>query len=233
MHVHPNYYRFFFFTFSALQNIKMNTKNINFANKKILKSDFYKKKVQFQIDNIDVKKILVSKKEPYGTKNVLKYFIRYNDNDAIRPVCLRLPQKTGYFKEFNENATMSFRVNNKQLLKHYNKVWERIEKLIKINFESKPVYVHDDKYIKTKIKIYADSIVTNFHNKKIPKEKSPCKCPSLVILDSIIKANKKYYPQTFPEESKYVQEKIKNENYIDDDLKSDSDSNEEIESDNE
>ena len=134
----------------------MNTKNINFAKKKILKSDFYKKKVQFQIDNIDVKKILVSKKEPYGTKNVLKYFIRYNDNDIIRPVCLRLPQMNGYFKEFNENATMSFRVNNKQLLKHYNKIWERIEKLIKINFESKPVYGPDDKYIKTKIKIYTD-----------------------------------------------------------------------------
>ena len=47
------------------------------------------------------------------------------------------------------------------------------------------------------------------------------------MLDSVIKANKKYYPQTFLEECKYVQEKIKNENYIDDDLKSDSDSNEE------
>ena len=44
---------------------------------------------------------------------------------------------------------------------------------MKINFESKPVYGDDDKYIKTKIKIYADSMVTNFHNKKIPTEKSP------------------------------------------------------------
>ena len=52
------------------------------------------------------------------------------------------------------------------------------------------------------------------------------------MLDSVIKANKKYYPQTFLEECKYVQEKIKIENYIDDDLKSDSDSNEETESDN-
>ena len=61
---------------------------------------------------------------------------------------------------------MSFRVNNKQLLKNYNKVWEKIEKLIKINFESKPVYGDDNKYIKTKIKMYPDGIVTNFHNKK-------------------------------------------------------------------
>ena len=75
-------------------------------------------------------------------------------------------------------------------------------------------------------------MVTNFHNKKMPKEKSQCKCLSIIILDSVIKANKKYYPQIFLEECKYVQEKIKIENYIDDDLKSDSDSNEETESDN-
>ena len=53
--------------------------------KKILKTDFYKKKKVFQIDYIDVNKILVSKKEPYGTKNSLKYFSGYNDNNVIRP----------------------------------------------------------------------------------------------------------------------------------------------------
>ena len=127
----------------------MNGKNINFDNKNIKKSDFYNKnKKIFNIDDIDVNKILVSKKEPYGTKNALKYFIGYNDNDVIRPLCLRLPQMTGYAKKFNENVTMSFRVNNKQLLKHYDKIWERIEKLLGIDFESKPVYSDDDKYIK-------------------------------------------------------------------------------------
>ena len=94
-----------------------------------------------------------------------------------------------------------------------------------IDFESKPVYgSDDDKYIKTKIKICADSIVTNFHNRKIPKEKAPCKCLLIIILDSVIKANKKYYPQTLLEECKYIQEKIKTENYTDDDLKSDNES---------
>ena len=73
---------------------------------------------------------------------------------------------------------------------------------------------------------------TNFHNEKIPKEKSPYKCLSIIILDSVIKTNKKYYPQTYLEECKYAQKKIKIENYIDDDLKSDSDSHEEKESDN-
>ena len=51
----------------------------------------------------------------------------------------------------------------------------------------------------------------------MPKEKVPCKCLSIIILDSVVKANKKHYPQTFLEDFKYVQEKIKTENYIDDD----------------
>ena len=66
---------------------------------------------------------------------------------------------TGYFKKFNENGTMSFRVNNnnKQLLKNYSKIWEEIEKLIKITFESKPFYGDDDKYIKN-IYIYMQTV---------------------------------------------------------------------------
>ena len=156
------------------------------------------------MEDIDFNKILDSKKEPYGT---------------ITPLCLWLPQMTDYTKQINENASMSFRVNNKQLLKNCNKIWEKIEKLMKINFESKPVYGDDDKYIKAKTKIYADSIVTNFHNKKMPKEKLPCKCLSIIILDSVIKAY-----------IKYVQKRIKIENHIDDDLEK-SDSNDETESD--
>ena len=129
---------------------------------------------------------------------------------------------------------MPFRVNNKQILKNYNKIWEKVEKLMRIDFESKPVYGDDDKYIKTKIKIYADNMITNFHNKKMLKEKAPGKCFSIIMLDSVIKTNKKYYSQTRLEECKYLQEKIKTENYIDDDLEkseSHSDANDEAKSD--
>ena len=77
-------------------------------------------------------------------------------------------------------------------------------------------------------------MIINFHNKKMPKEKEPCKCLSIIMLDSVIKANKKYYSQTFLEECKYVQEKIKIENHIDEELEkseSDSDFNDETQSD--
>ena len=141
---------------------------------------------------------------------------------------------TGYARKFDENATMSFIVKDKQLLKKYTKIWETIEGLMKINFESKPVYGDNDKYIKTKIKTYADSIITNFHDKKMPKEKAPCKCLSIIMIDSVIKVNKNYYPQTLLEECKYIQEKIKIENYINEDFvgsESEDSSNDETESD--
>ena len=164
--------------------IRMNGKNINFGDKKNNKKWLLQIKRKVTSIDVDANKILVFKNEPYGTKKALKYVIGYNNNDVIRPLCLRLPQITGYAKKFNENATMSFRVNNKQPLKNY-KIWGKGEKLLKINFESKPVYGDDDKYIKTKIKIYAGSMIKNFHNKKMPKEKAACNCLS-IMLDSVI-----------------------------------------------
>ena len=69
----------------------MTNKTINFEDKKINKSTFYKNKKLFNIHDLDVNKILVSKKESYGTKNSLKYFIGYNDDDVVRPLCIMLP----------------------------------------------------------------------------------------------------------------------------------------------
>ena len=86
----------------------MSGKNISFDDKKIKRSSFYKNKKINNIEDIDVNNILVSKKEPCGNKNSLKYFIGYDNNDIIRPLCIRLPQMTGYARKFNENATMSF-----------------------------------------------------------------------------------------------------------------------------
>ena len=77
-------------------------------------------------------------------------------------------------------------------------------------------------------------MIINFHEKKMPKEKAPCKCLSIIMLDSVVKANKKYYLQTLLEECKYVQEEIKIENLIEEHLEkseSDCDSNDETESD--
>ena len=145
----------------------MSWNNINFDDKKIKKGQFYKNKKVFQIDDVDINKIVVSKKEPYGTKNMVKYFIGYNDNNVISLLCVRLPQMTDYPKKLNENVTMSFRANNKQLSKNYNKIWKKTEKLLAIDFESKPIYGDDDKYIKRMITVWLQIFIT----KKYPKKK--------------------------------------------------------------
>ena len=121
-------------------------------------------------------------------------------------------------KNLNLIKQCFFKISDKELLKKYNQIWKRIEKLLKIKFDSKPVYGDDEKYIKTKIKTYGNSVIKNFHSKKIPKEKAPCKCLSIIMLDSVIKAKRKYYPQTPLEECKYEQERIKIENLVDNDL---------------
>ena len=167
----------------------MNGNNINFDDKTIKKSGLLQKNKKFNIDDIDINKILVSKKEPYGKNNSLIYFIGYNDNDVIRPLCLKLSKMTGYINEFNENKNtiiMSLRVNDEQLFKKYNKIWKKVEKLMKIDIESKPTYGYDHKYIKTKIKTLSDIGNTNFHHDKMPKEKVPCKCLSIIMPDSVI-----------------------------------------------
>ena len=95
----------------------MSGKSINFEDKKINKSTFYKNKELFNIHDLDVNKIVVFKKESYGTKNSLKYFIGYNDDDVIRPLCIKLPQMIGYAENFDSNKTISFKVGDNKLLK--------------------------------------------------------------------------------------------------------------------
>ena len=114
---------------------------------------------------------------------------------------------TGYVRKFEGNTIMSFKISDRQLLKNLNQMCKRVEKLLKIEFDSKPVYGDNHKYIKTKLKIYAGSMIANFQSKKIPKEKAPCSCLLMIMLDSVTKAKKKYYPQTLLEECKYEPKK--------------------------
>ena len=123
-----------------------------------------------------------------------------------------------YVKHFDSNKTMSFKVSDNKLLKKYNKIWAKISNLMDIKFDSQPVYGDGDKYIKTKIKMYGDRVNTNFQGKKVPKENASYKCLSLILLDSVIRANKKFYPQALLEECKYVIRNNKMENLINNDL---------------
>ena len=105
------------------------------------------------MSDIDVNRIVISKEVIYGTKNSLKYFIGYFDEDDVtRPLLLKLPQMIGYLKEFNDSMTISFRTDDSKLFKKYCKTWKTIKGLLGIEFDSEPVYSDTDFYIKAKVK---------------------------------------------------------------------------------
>ena len=140
----------------------------------------------------------------------------------------------GYVKTFDSNKTISFKVDDNKLLKKYNKIWEIISNLLNIEFDTELVYGGNNKYIKTKIKMYEDRVNTYFKGKDVPKEDASDHCLSFIFLDSTIRVSKKYHPQTLLEECKYVIRKNKMENLINHDLDLSSCDNEtDNESDNE
>ena len=110
---------------------------------------------------------------------------------------------------------MSFLTDNNEFLERYTKIWEKVSDLIDKKFDSDPVY--NNKYINTKIRSYNNDIMTNFYdidnkNNKLPEKNKPYRCMSLISLDSIIKINKKYYPQTLLQECVYklINRKVEN-----------------------
>ena len=197
----------------------MSGKNISLGNK-AKKSDFWKSKKVFTIDDVDVDKILVSKREPYGTNKSIKYFIGYNDDDDVddvnRPIFIKLLQMIGCVKCFDSNETTSLKVIDNKLLKTCTQIWKKVRHLLKKKFNSEPVYGVNDKYMQRKIKTYGDKININFQGKKLSKQNTPCKWWSLIVLDSVIKVNKKYFPQILLEEWIYEIKKTKMENLIND-----------------
>ena len=120
---HKNIFTFFFTVYKNKQ------KHHKFQRQKIKRSYFCNKnKKIFNINNIDINKILVSEKETYGKYNSFKYFIGYNDNDVIRPLYLYISQTTGYINKFYKNKmTMSLMIKDIQLLKSYNEIQKKLK----------------------------------------------------------------------------------------------------------
>ena len=160
-------------------NIRTSRKNITFDDKKIIKSNFYKNKKLVNIYDIDVTKILTSKKESSGKIS----YNGYNDDGFVRPLYIKLPQMIGYVKHFDSHKKICFKVNGHRLLKKYSKIWGKISSLMNIEFDSEPAYGDNDKYTKVKTKSYRDKVNTHFQDKKIPKENGLYRCLSLIVWD--------------------------------------------------
>ena len=97
----------------------------------------------------------------------------------------------GYVRSFESNMRMSFKIRERKLLKKYNQIWKKAKSLSNIKFHGEPVYGDNDKYVKTKRKIYAGEVYTDFQGKEVPREKASYKFLSLIMLYSVVQAKKK------------------------------------------
>ena len=115
-------------------------------------------------------------------------------------------------------------IKDDELLEKYSEIWEKIRSCTKKEFDSEPVY--NETYLKSIIKSYNVKINTNFHNNKVPKEGSQFACLVVILIDFVFRTGKKYHPQVFLEEYKYVVKEKKMPVYINDDTDISSDDSE-------
>ena len=137
---------------------------LTFGNIEIEKKKFYR---QFFLEDVDIEKVLVSKKIPFGEKSY-KYFIGYlNDNHKFKPLHIMLPKAITYVKSYGgQTKWMYFLIEDDDLLKKYNTIPDDVRLISKRNLTASLCIIKN--YLKTKIKSHGHE-VTEFYDKKIPK----------------------------------------------------------------
>ena len=144
----------------------MSLKKINFGDKEVDKKKFYSSKEAILLDSVDLSKIVVSNRCKINDITY-KFFCGYLNNNSIKPLCAILPQVDGYIKYFKDGGkNMSFITDDEKSYEKYNKIWEVIRKLLKVNSYVSPA--RDDKYLVAKLKIFAGINRTTFINNSIP-----------------------------------------------------------------
>ena len=124
---------------------------------------------------------------------------------------------------------MSFVIKDDGVLDKYNEIWDKIKQTLSIKFNGMPVY--HEKYIKAKVREFNGVIKTNFLGDKIPKESMHYTCIAFIAIDSVMRMEKKGYPQLYLEECKYRMKKTKMIKFIEAELELESESESELESD--
>ena len=191
-------------------------KTLVFNDVEMNKKDFYDAKKAIPLNLADINNIVVSNK--VKNNDTSKYFIGHShDIDEISPLCIILPQMSGYIKYFeNGGKTMSFKIEDENVFIKYNQIWNKIKELLNVKFYSEPIY--DDKYIKTKVKTFSSIINMLFTGDEIPKERIHYACIPAINIDSVLKVDKKNYTQVCLEECKYKIKKRELVSIIDDEV---------------
>ena len=211
----------------------MSSQKIKFRDKEVDKKKLYSSKEAILLDSVDLSKIVVSSRWKLND-TTYKYFCGYLNNDVIKPLCVILLQMSGYIKYLdNGGKNMSFVTDDKEVYEKYNEIWNVVKRLLKLEFTASPI--RDDKYILAKLKIFKKKNLTTFNNNNIiPMEKNHYICIPAIDIDSVLKIDKKAYPQAYLEECKYKLKKRKLVSFVDSEIIDDDDSNDDgYDSDNE
>ena len=124
------------------------------------KKEFHKSNQPIDLMSVNVDQIVVSDKFKHSDEG-FKYFICYQEDEIVKPLCIILPQMSGYIKYFkNDGKNMSLFVRDNNAFDKYDEIWGVIKKKLKIKFHSDPVY--DEKYLKTKVREFDVSIKKAF-----------------------------------------------------------------------
>ena len=199
---------------------RISEKTLKLDNIRVNKKEFHKSKQLIDLDLINVDQIIVSDKFKRSDDG-FKYFIGYREGKIVKLLCIILPQMTGYIKYFeNGGKNMSFVIKDDDVLDKYNEIWDKIKETLSIKFHSMPVY--DEKYIKAKVREFNGVIKTNFLGDEIPKESMHYTCIACITIDSVMRMEKKNYPQVYLEECKYRMKKTKMTKFIEAKLESES-----------
>ena len=175
--------------------------------------------------SVNVDQIVVSDKFKHNNER-FKYFIGYQEGEIVERLCIILPQMSGYIKYFEYGGiNMSFLIKDSNVLDKYNEIWDVIKNNLKTKFHSMPVY--HEKYLKTKLREYDGVIKTNLLGNDVPKENMHYTCIACITVDSVMRMEKKNFPQVYLEECKYKIKKIQMSRFINTELESDSESDSE------
>ena len=128
----------------------MSKKTLEFDNIIANKRELHKSKQPIDLMSVNVDQIVVSDKFKHSDDS-FKYFIGYKEGEIVKPLCIILPQMTGYIKYFeNGGKKMSFMVKEDGVLDKYNKIWVKIKNKLNIKFHSIPVYDRNMERLKLK-----------------------------------------------------------------------------------
>ena len=189
----------------------MSSRKTKLGDKEVDKKKLYSSKEAILLDSVDLSKIVVSSRWKLND-TTYKYFCGYLNNDVIKPLCVILPQMSGYIKYFdNGGKNMSFVTDDKEVYRKYDEIWNVVKSLLKLKFAASPI--RDDKYILAKFKIFKKKTFDN--NNIVPTEKDHYICIPAIDIDSVLKIDKKAYPQAYLEECKYKLKKRKLVSFID------------------